>query len=429
MSYIYWDIEFLATFTELFLCSIFCETFIGQTIVHKLSKTVIISIFSLLIIGVNRIDLYSPVTATICLVLLICSELVLYVKHPIKAVSFSSVFLLMIIVIDNIVVSVISYIFKIPISEINQEMSLNRISAIIFSKTFLMLVTITLNKFWNSKQKLKRKQLLFLFLIAALTLSMILVLVFAELENRTIDSAITILFFLMLLFLLLIIFFGTFKLTDYYEEREQLKLALLKNEVLTESIRETEQTFQLWKTSIHDFKHIIINLKALAANNDLDGINQYLNQESESLNKQLFCYKTGNDTVDAIIYIKQKAAKEMGITFMVNAKIPENCAITSANFASILGNLLDNAIEASTDIDSPFVELKINSKQGYLIIVVSNKYDKTNPSLETTKSNPSFHGIGLNSVKLTVKNYDGEISIKQESDVFSVYIMIPLDCQ
>lgn len=427
MNYIHWIIEFFATFTELFFCLTFCDTFLEKATSYKNLKTIIISVFSLLIISINRIELYSPITAIICLILVICSEFVLHRKCSIKIIAFSSIFLLIIIIIDNIVVSTMSYAFKIPVSEINQQMSLNRIFAIIFSKTLLALVTTAISKFWNHKQKLKRKQLILLSFIATLFLALILTLVFAELRNKTIDSAITILFFLMLLILLFILLEGIFKMTDYYEKKELLNLALLRNRFLTESVKETEQTLQAWKTSIHDFKHIIMDLKTLAANNDLDGINHYLSQESDSFNKQLFYYKTGNDTVDTVIYVKQKLAEEMHITFTVNASIPENCPIASTDFASILGNLLDNALEASNDITDPYIELKISQKGFYLIIVVSNKCNNTNLSLETTKPNTSFHGIGLYSVKLAVKNYNGQVSIKQDADIFSVYIMIPLD--
>lgn len=249
---------------------------------------------------------------------------------------------------------------------------------------------------------------------------------FMEIKNKAVNSVISISFFAVMLILLMIIFFGTFKLTEYYENQEELKLTTLKNQMLEKSMSETEQTFNLWKKSMHDYKHNIINLKILAQNKDLEGIQRYLDEEENLLSKKLFYYKTGNDTVDSIIYIKQNAAETKKIPFIVNAEIPEECPVASAHFASILGNLLDNAIEASEKVKQPYIEVKIKTIEEYLVIAISNRCNSQNQLLETNKTNRIFHGIGLGSVRHTVKLYKGEVSIKQKDDIFFINIMIPL---
>lgn len=138
-------------------------------------------------------------------------------------------------------------------------------------------------------------------------------------KDNAINTVVSILFFVVTLILLLIIFFGTFKLTEYYENQAELNLTMLKNQMLEQSMNETERTFMLWKKSMHDYKHNIVNLKTLAQNKDFDGITKYLDNEDKLLNYQLFFYKTGNDTVDSIIYIKQKNAESKNIPFIINA--------------------------------------------------------------------------------------------------------------
>ena len=189
---------------------------------------------------------------------------------------------------------------------------------------------------------------------------------------------------------------------------------------------ETEQTFMLWKISMHDFKHKIMNLMMLADNNDIEGIKQYLEAENELLGKKLFYYKTGNDTVDTILNIKQKIAEKNGITFVINAEIPENCNIASADFASILGNLLDNAIEASEKEEEPFIEVNIKPVKKYLIVNILNKYTGSKDYSETTKNEKHLHGIGIHSVKQTVKKYSGEFHTDILNEIFNVKIMIQM---
>ncbi len=137
---------------------------------------------------------------------------------------------------------------------------------------------------------------------------------------------------------------------------------------------------------------------SLAEHDDMEGIKRYLAKQNDLLGKKLFYYKTGNDTVDSILYIKQKMAENSGIAFIINAEIPENCKITSEHFASILGNLLDNALEASADEEAPFIEVKIKQVEDFLVISISNKCTREDISLETTKANRSVHQLQFQSL-------------------------------
>ena len=106
--------------------------------------------------------------------------------------------------------------------------------------------------------------------------------------------------------------------------------------MLEKSFSDTQQNFELWRKSIHDYKHNIINLSALAENNDIQGIKAYLENENHMLSQKIFYYKTGNDTADAILYIKQQSAESSHIPFIINANIPEKCPVSSAHFACLL---------------------------------------------------------------------------------------------
>lgn len=428
MTYVFLWVEYVATFMELFLSTIFCGTFIETTTTEKtlIQRLIGSSSLSVVMLIVNHIDLFSPVTTLIAFSLGILLNVIVFRKKIVKSLVLSETALLMIVIIDSIVVSIVSFSLKIPTAEIYQEFSLYRLLAIISSKTVLLLFVIIINKLFSKKRTLQRRYLFILFSVTTIMFFVTVLITFTEIKNKAVNSVISILFFAVMLILLMIIFFGTFKLTEYYENQEELKLTTLKNQMLEHSMSETKQTFMLWKKSMHDYKHNIINLKTLAQNADLEGIQRYLDDEDKSLSKKLFYYKTGNDTVDSIIYIKQNSAEAKKIPFIVNAEIPEKCPITSAHFASILGNLLDNAIEASEIVKQPYIEVKIKTIEDYLIIAISNRYNGQNQLLETSKPNHIFHGIGLSSVKHTVKLYKGEVSVKQKDNIFSVNIMIPL---
>lgn len=428
MNAVFWIIEYCSSVIESFLCTTFCETFIDKIDADKLLKRrLIVSTFlSIVMFIVNHINLFSPVTTIIAFSLGVLLNIIVFRRNILKLSVLSVTALLMIVIIDSIVVSIISFSLKIPTAEIYQEFSLYRVLAIISSKTILLLTIIIINKLFSKRRTLQRRYLFILFSVTTTMFLVTVLITFMEIKNKAVNSFVSILFFAVMLILLMIIFFGTFKLTEYYENQEELKLTALKNQMLEKSISETEQTFMLWKKSMHDYKHNIANLMSLANNNDIEGIKQYLQSENKMLSKKLFYYKTGNDTVDTILNIKQRAAESKGITFIITAEIPNNCIVKSAHFASILGNLLDNAIEASIDEEAPFVEVKIKPVKSYLIIVVSNKCTKSNIELKTTKSNKQLHGIGINSVKQTVKSYKGTFVTDHTDGIFNAEIMIPM---
>jgi hypothetical protein len=238
-------------------------------------------------------------------------------------------------------------------------------------------------------------------------------------------TAFSVIFVVVILVLTIILFFGVVKFAEYYENKQTMSLLALRNQMLEESIKETEKTFFLWKASLHDYKHNIFHLITLLKNNNIDELKNYLEKENELLTQKLFYYKTGNDTVDTIVNIKQALAREYGIVFLVNAAMPEKCRVTDAHLSSILGNLIDNAINTSRIETEPYIELCAAQIEDFFIIKVSNRFSGANRELKS-KNEQGFHGIGLKSVRYIVKEYDGDFTAGIENDLFIAQVMIPV---
>lgn len=322
MNTMYWFIEYSATFIEWFLCSIFCGTFIKDAdLKSNLYKRIAVTaIASMVMLFVNSFEFYSLITVGFGFIIALSAQYIIYCKSLLKLSILSTIFMFIVAICDNIVVSTVSYYLQIPTSEIFEKISLYRVIAIIASKTLLMFITVMINKLLSKQRVMQIKYLIILFVISVFMLSLTLIISFLDLKNKAVNSYVSILFFLIMLILAMIVFFGTFKMTEYYDSQQKLKLTLLKNEMLEQSMNETEKTFMLWKDSLHNYKHNIMHLMALVNNNDLQGIKNYLEKENDLLGKTLFYYKTGNDTVDIILNVKQKYAESKGIIFMINAR-------------------------------------------------------------------------------------------------------------
>ena len=94
--------------------------------------------------------------------------------------------------------------------------------------------------------------------------------------------------------------------------------------------------------------------------------------------------------------------------------------------ANILGNLIDNAIEAARVETESFVEITIKQEKSFLIINIKNKCTKLIEieEIKTSKRDSEFHGIGLRSVRRTVKKYDGQMAMYIKNKEFNTNILI-----
>ncbi len=427
MNTFYWIVENLATFSELYIGTIFCAAFIPEaSIKENYAKRIIISLlFMCLMSAVNHISIFSPFSLALGLFVVIGTQISIYKGYPARLTLLGILYTLVVFIIDGVFSNFISYAMHIPISDILKEHSIYRVMAIISSKTILFIFIMFIYHFFKKIQGINLKYLLLVSLVTIAMFLMTALLMFQGIKNNIISSGISVVFFILMFLMQIIMYFGMFGLMEHYSTKQQIELIAMKNKMLTQSLHETEQTFQLWKKSLHDYKHQIAALKVMAENGDLEQLKSVLEQESSLLSQKLFYYKTGNETVDILLSMKQHISENKGIPFMIHASVPENCPVTPSHFATILGNLLDNAIEASENEKSPYIEIKIGQVKHQLVIAISNRC--TNPvSEKTTKKDKLFHGIGLYSVKQTVQIYDGEFVTEQNGDIFDAKIMIPI---
>lgn len=190
---------------------------------------------------------------------------------------------------------------------------------------------------------------------------------------------------------------------DFYEERHNLinRLIVLKSRIEGDSEKED----------------ILTNIDRLINNSySLDAISD-----------------SGNGTVDAIINFKHAVAKEYGITFELNLFIPADLPIEQSDIGVILGNALDNAIDATKQCTVAKRSLRISMgiKKEAWIIVITNPYEhklKTdkNGDFLSTKEDKKRHGFGLNSIRKITDKYQGEIITDVSNQVFSLMISINL---
>ncbi len=137
---------------------------------------------------------------------------------------------------------------------------------------------------------------------------------------------------------------------------------------------------------------------------------------------------SGNKEVDCLInYMLNKAEHKLGkVDYEVN--IPKELEIRAFDLNVIIGNLLENAIDAAKISQRKWLGVSLRYEQGMLFIRVINSYDnvvqKQGDTYVTTKKEIQEHGIGLQSVKKVVDSYNGEMKISDENNLFDVKIIL-----
>ena len=181
----------------------------------------------------------------------------------------------------------------------------------------------------------------------------------------------------------------------------------------------------------HDFRNISIAIKKLIADGECNAALNLLQECSQTLDpstQSLPSFDTGNGIADALLYEKQNKAAVFHTEISFSGMIPCQ-SLSPTDLCVILGNTLDNAIEACQKLPADVEKnISVTSKcsSGFWFLTIRNPIIKNvtihNNHVATSKSNKTLHGFGLYSLQSVVKKYNGEVRLSSTDDCFTVDI-------
>lgn len=208
------------------------------------------------------------------------------------------------------------------------------------------------------------------------------------------------------------------------------QIAAYQRELIETHYREVENMYRQMRGWRHDYRNHIQMLKALAAAGDLPGIREYLDKLDTDLNTVDTVLKTGNAMADAILNSKISLARSRHIPVQADARIPVKLRMSELDLCVILGNLFDNAIEASLLLpeEKRMIRIYMDMKNTQLYISFTNftaskKLQKSGRLFRSTKG--ADHGLGLVRIDSIVDRLDGYISRNSEDGAFTTEILLP----
>lgn len=217
---------------------------------------------------------------------------------------------------------------------------------------------------------------------------------------------------------------------SFFSKQIDKRIAAYQRELIETHYREVENMYRQIRGWRHDYRNHIQMMKVLAANGDMDALKAYLDELDTDLNTVDTVVKTGNPMADAILNSKISLARSRNIPTQVDAHIPVKLKMSELDLCCIIGNLFDNAMEASLALpeEKRLIRVYMDMKGTQLYISFTNftaakKLSKVGKGFKTSKG--EGHGFGLVRMDDIVSRYDGYLSRNSEDGAFTTEILIP----
>ena len=207
------------------------------------------------------------------------------------------------------------------------------------------------------------------------------------------------------------------------------RIGAFQQELIEKHCEEVQNIYNTMRGWRHDYRNHIAVMQGMLSSGKLKELENYLGELNVDLNTVDTVIKTGNVTVDAILNSKLSLAKNKNIKTDVTARVPET-DVTDVELCVILGNLLDNAMEACLKMENEqgrFIRVYIGVFKEQLYISVTNSMTGTpkrsGKTYKTAKGGE--HGFGLMRIDGIVSKYGGYLKREHEEGVFGTEIMLP----
>ncbi|MBO7176267.1 MAG: GHKL domain-containing protein [Clostridia bacterium] len=212
--------------------------------------------------------------------------------------------------------------------------------------------------------------------------------------------------------------------------RKNQKITEYQNTLIEQHVAEVENMYRKMRTWRHDYHNHMQVLTAYLEAGEVERARAFLDEINENLVKVDTVIKTGNTMVDAILNSKISLMTAKEIRVDATAHVPAALAVADVDLCVIIGNLLDNAMEACERLpaEGRFVRIYISVKGTHLYMSFTNaagkKQMKVGNIFASTKG--ADHGFGLSRVDALVAQYGGYLTRASEDGGYTTEVILPI---
>lgn len=185
------------------------------------------------------------------------------------------------------------------------------------------------------------------------------------------------------------------------------------------------------RAMFHDINKYMQAMRTLAAEGNAAEVNQMMAETQELFESLTTVVDVGNSVVSTILNEYREITEDANIPFSFDVSVPQNLGISAVDLYVLLGNTLDNAIEAcqSLPIEERYIRIQMRIYHNILFYQIENPYAEGYPQRSRGKN----HGYGLQNVQKCVEKHNGHMSISQNDNKFVLSMRlndcVPIDCE
>lgn len=216
----------------------------------------------------------------------------------------------------------------------------------------------------------------------------------------------------------------------FYKKGFEFQTEQFRRELMEHQYGEIRSVYMDMRGWRHDYHNHMQVMKAQLALGNLSEIREYLDALERELDRVDTLVKSGNLMVDAILNSKLTLARRQGIALNCRVKVPERLSVEDVDLCVILGNLLDNALEACGKIAEKDrflrIYMSVNKSQLYLSIQNSAREEPDFDERNYITRKRGNHGLGMKRVQAAVDKYHGYLNLANEPGIFAAEVTMPV---
>lgn len=302
-----------------------------------------------------------------------------------------------------------------------------------------IILLVVKQAFGKKKHRISRKIFVYYLCVPISSLGIMLLTYYSGIDfNQRFSMKIMLsVCFALMLFGNILIFYGFNRYAEELYNNIQQRLVIEKQENDLSHYAQMQEINKKHREFIHNTSHYLHTIGKLAEENENESIVNILKELDVELENSAMEVYSYNPVLNSVITEKISHAKNHNIKTDIFVEQNANLiGIQASDIITIVGNMLDNAIQAVDKLEDSGIEKKIfmriftENNESFYVIKVSNPFDgilkKDESGLLTTKKEKGIHGVGLKSVEKTAKKYNGYLEFFTEENVFTAVVILAM---
>ncbi|RCX17669.1 sensor histidine kinase YesM [Fontibacillus phaseoli] len=389
-------------------------------------------VIAFLIINVIYLSVYfssSLWSSLLALVVIFCLSMGYEVEFRLKII-FSVLYAVLLTLINNICLFLLHPSISLAVDSSNftlESVQLLFSSSLLLSCT-VMFAVIQIIRFMAKRRSYPLQLRYFLLFLSVPIISIYQVNVLTIYSEKNIHYFLSVSGFIVLNVLVVYILDTVIARFQLLHENAQLQHQMDYQDA---NYEKTVHSFKKIKSIIHDTNQQFLYVAECIERGKTTEASEHIRVTLNKIEGAYHRVNTGNLVIDALVTNALNIGQANGIRMETELRLYDReLQIERYDLCVVLGNMLDNAIEASKKVkvaEDRNIRVYIRSSESALFVRIRNHVDREVTDLRSRKASPDYHGFGLTNIKRICEKYGGHMTIETESQAFDNMVVLPFD--